>query len=41
MRLGMSDGDHVLSIALDIIGFDVFACSLVEKILQVKVLLCD
>lgn len=37
MCLTMSDGYRVFSIALDGIGFDVFASTLVEEVLQIFV----
>ena len=33
MRLAMGDRNHVFSIASYVIGFDIFACSLVEEVL--------
>lgn len=41
VRLTMGNGDHVFSVTLDVVGFDILTRPLVKEVLQVRVLVGD
>lgn len=41
MRLSVSYRDHVLAITLNVVSLHIFPGSLVEEVLEIKILFCD